>query len=148
MSLYEEAGKDSAILKEKIKNDPYYLPGRQDPELPEGKIMDQLEKLKSVIHQNGPPPETYSETVIHPKPNTDLLEKLMSNLNSSPTHDPRMDQLSVMLDKVMAIQHPQILQDSLDRMAAENKEAAYSVKLNESSAEPTSLRPIRVQTIF
>src|ERR1700676_2691883 len=35
MSLYDEASKDSAILKEKIKNDPYYLLEYHNTELPD-----------------------------------------------------------------------------------------------------------------
>lgn len=47
-----------------------------------------------------------------------------------------MDQLNSMLDKVMAIQHPEILSDSLARMAKEIKEVAYRVDLNNSSSDP------------
>src|ERR1700730_5394324 len=35
LALYEEAGKDSALLKEKIRNDPYYLLKHHDLELPD-----------------------------------------------------------------------------------------------------------------
>ncbi len=43
-----------------------------------------------------------------------------------------------MLDKIMAIQHPQILQDSLARFAREHQPFSYAVQLNKSSSDSTN----------
>lgn len=62
LSLYDEASKDSAILKEKIKNDPYYLfephdstateiPAHNSVDPNETKIMEKLALLKSVLQK-------------------------------------------------------------------------------------------------
>jgi conjugative transposon TraM protein len=181
--LYEEAGKDSEMLKEKMKNDPYYSLEHQNQELPdenhmdfqsflnrhhiksdtslfrenklfsglpnantdanEVKIMDKLAKLKDVLHQKtgtegSVQTESDRQQVFHSKPNSEEFERLMSSLGNSRNHDPRMDQLNSMLDKVMAIQHPEIMQDSISRMLKENQQSAYAVTLNESSTEPAT----------
>src|SRR5450631_2192718 len=60
LSLYDEASKDSAQLKYRIKNDPYYTLQHHDMSFDsskmlvhdenEARIMEKLAKLKSVIH--------------------------------------------------------------------------------------------------
>ncbi|MEJ0080907.1 MAG: conjugative transposon protein TraM [Puia sp.] len=166
MSIYEEASKDSAILKEKMKTDPYYLRENQGPELMdsihlnlqdflkhkpgskglnefttetpdenESKIMDKLAKLKSIINQKTEDPPSRSLTVPSNQKN-EQLEKLMSNLNGSHVHDERIDQLSGILDKAFALQHPEIVRDSLYRMASEQKQSAFSVTRNNETSEP------------
>src|SRR5580700_8426367 len=76
LSLYDEASKDSAALRDKIKNDPYYIlqhhdmsfdslkmtehrlsSGIKETDENESKIMEKLAKLKSVIHQKSESPE-------------------------------------------------------------------------------------------
>src|ERR1700722_16370100 len=87
LSIYEEAGRDSAKLRDRIKNDPYYLlkhhdssdmqhhslsdmsfdtskmmehrlfPGVTERDENETRIMEKLAKLKSVIRQKSESPE-------------------------------------------------------------------------------------------
>jgi conjugative transposon TraM protein len=147
LSVYEEASKDSAILKEKIKNDPYYQFEPHDSESSnvsrptemeqnESKIMDKLAQLKAVLHGK----DEVSEPVIHSR-NPDLVsqpqtaETMISKMGSSKSHNTEMDQLNSMLDKVMAIQHPEILQDSLSRLARSNDKAFYHVDINRLSQD-------------
>ncbi len=142
LSLYEEANKDSAILKEKIRNDPYYLyephdsaetvharPGEVDQN--ETKIMDKLAQLKAVLHGK----DEVTEPVIHSR-NPDAVysvknpESAFSKMNSSTSHNPEIDQLNSMLDKVMAIQHPEMMRDSMSRIAKSKDESAFHVDLS------------------
>jgi conjugative transposon TraM protein len=148
LSLYEEASKDSAILKEKIKNDPYYLlephdsstkeiPKRLEIDQNEIRIMDKLAQLKAVIHKKDEVPDSDLSTV---NPNrkseqVEQLEKIMSNISGTKTHNPDMDQLNSMLNKIMAIQHPEILQDSLNRLADGRKISTYPVNFDKPSGE-------------
>jgi conjugative transposon TraM protein len=150
--LYDEASRDSVIRQEKIKNDPYYIrepqdsagvstSSRSDIDQNESRIMEKLEKLKLVIHQK---PETAEskETPIslqRSTANRELIEKLMSNTPASQkppaNHNPEIDQLNGMLDKVLAIQHPEIMSDSLNRVAQSQHQAAYHVDLNKPSTD-------------
>ncbi len=147
LTLYDEVSRDSIALKEKIKNDPYYFIEHQDSiqskvsssnslNENEAKIIDKLAQLKSVIRKKEELPQSSFPPSISSNPETEQLEKLLANHRSENIHDPKMDQLNSMLDKVMAIQHPEILSDSLARMAKEIKEVAYRVDLNNSSSDP------------
>ena len=149
LSLYEEASKDSAIRQEKIKNDPYYfmehhdtmltdLPHHSNLDENETKIMTKLAQLKSVIHQKEETQESDDKSFIHSDPRMEQFEKLITKHAPENIHDPKMDQLNNMLDKVMAIQHPEILRDSLDRIANEHQEPVFSVKLNQEPSEPST----------
>ena len=121
MSLYEEASKDSAILKEKMKTDPYYLRENQGPELSDSIHLNLHDFLKHDAGNkdlHGLSTETPDENeakimdklaklkeVIRQKTEdpparsltvpsnqkNEQLEKLMSNLNGSHVHDERMD---------------------------------------------------------
>lgn len=66
------------------------------------------------------------------------LEKMVSNISSTKTHNPELDQLNTMLNKIVAIQHPEILQDSLNRLANDHKATAYQVCLNNPSEDAES----------
>jgi conjugative transposon TraM protein len=155
LSLYEEAGRDSAKLKDRIKNDPYYLlqhhdlsfdsskmtehrlsPGGTVTDENESKIMEKLAKLKSVIHQKSESPETDPRLTYNSDFKTSSHEDFISPKGSENIHDPRMDQITTMLDKVMAIQHPEIMQDSMARLAKEHSPAAFHVNLNNPSSDP------------
>ena len=136
LTLYEEARRDSATLRDKIKNDPYYILKEHDMSFDSSKvitadenetrIMEKLEKLKLVIHQKQQPPEIKTEP----------FEFRAPEQKPQAAHDPRMEQISSMLDKVMAIQHPEIMQDSISRLLKQNAAPAFRVTLNKSDSEP------------
>ena len=140
LSLYEEASKDSAILREKIKNDPYYSLEPHDSsgvnasssksvDQHASRIMSQLAVLKSVLqHQKEstpldiPAPHTGTRSSLYPPAQNDPSK--MGNLK---THNPDIDQLNTLLDKVMVIQHPEMVRDSLAVMDKSRMEAAFHV---------------------
>jgi conjugative transposon TraM protein len=141
LSLYEEAARDSAILKEKIRNDPYYLFEPHDSgeiisgktnevEKNESKIMDKLAQLKSILHGK----DEATEPLIHSR-NPDPIyptqggETMIAKTGNIRSHNTEIDQLNNMLDKVMAIQHPEIMRDSMERMTRSNSETTYHVDL-------------------
>jgi conjugative transposon TraM protein len=51
-----------------------------------------------------------------------------------------MDQLNSMLDKVMAIQHPEILQDSILKLTKSKNEIAYHVDVNKISGDAETFK--------
>jgi conjugative transposon TraM protein len=102
----------------------------------ESKIMEKLVKLKSVIHQKSEPREADPRFTYGSNQKTSFPEKLLSPKSSENIHDPRMDQITAMLDKVMAIQHPEIMQDSMARLAKEHAPAAFQVNLNNPPNDP------------
>ena len=66
------------------------------------------------------------------------LENFIGNQKTETVHDPRMEQITSMLDKVMAIQHPEILQDSMARLRKQNAVPAFPVSVNDPDINPTS----------
>jgi conjugative transposon TraM protein len=134
-------------MKDRIKNDPYYLLQHQDKsdisfdsskmlENNEARIMDKLAQLKSVIHQKTETPEPDQRLLSGSENKRSAIEKLLYSQKAENANDPRMDQLTAMLDKVMAIQHPEMLQDSMLRLAKEHSIPTYPVSLNKPLNEP------------
>jgi conjugative transposon TraM protein len=146
LSLYDEASKDSAQLKDRIKNDPYYTLQHHDmsfdsskmlvPDENEARIMEKLEKLKTVIHKKTAPAETDQKFFLRPDMKNPAFEDFAGNQKTEPVHDPRMEQITAMLDKVMAIQHPEILQDSMARLKKQNAVPAFAVSFNNPDKDP------------
>ncbi|HSZ32225.1 MAG TPA: conjugative transposon protein TraM [Puia sp.] len=138
LSLYEEASKDSVLLRDKMKNDPYYTLKEQDLSFDtlkvkmadenESKILDKLNKLKSVINQKPYVQKIKSES----------FDSRLAETKPAPARDPHMEQISSMLDKIMAIQHPEIMQDSMARLNKQNTIPAFKVNLEIPDANPES----------
>jgi conjugative transposon TraM protein len=156
LSLYDEASRDSVIRQEKIKRDPYYMMEPHDSsqvsthgdiDRNEARIMEKLEKLKSVIHQKPEIPEGTQTplSLQRSTANRELIEKLMLNNPGSQkpvvNHNPEIDQLNGMLDKVLAIQHPEMLSDSLNRVAQLQRQGTYHVDLNKPSIDAETFGP-------
>jgi conjugative transposon TraM protein len=147
LSLYEEASRDSAILKEKIRNDPYYLMEPHDSEdivhgqvgeveKNESRVMEKLSQLKSVLKGGS----EISDPVFHTR-NPDAVspgqttENLLSKMGYTKSHNTDIDQLNSMLDKVMAIQHPELFRDSISRAAGSGNDTFYKVQVNRVPGE-------------
>jgi Conjugative transposon, TraM len=138
LTLYEEASKDSDLLRDKIKNDPYYILKPHDMSFDtskitladehESRIIEKLEKLKSVINNKPVPHETKTEP----------FEYRIPEPRPQPVRDPRMEQISSMLDKVMAIQHPEILQDSIARILKQNSPPVFPVTIKNPDVDPST----------
>ncbi len=148
LTLYEEASRDSVMLRDKIKNDPYYTLQHHDmsfdsskitvPDENESRIIEKLEKLKEVIHQNTQSTEIDKKFPLRPDMKNQALENFIDNQKTEPVPDQRMGQITAMLDKVMAIQHPEILQDSMARLKKQNAAPAFPVSVNAPDINPTS----------
>lgn len=135
LSFYETAEKDSAKLREEMKNDPLfqqsfyedtvidsqtftYEPERDkakkysDPM--ERKVYEKLHDLNVQLHSDDlkkstdAPPQ--SEDVSYRQPGIDRLENLMQNINRDSATDPELTQLNSMMEKILDIQHPDRVQ--------------------------------------
>jgi len=123
MSFYDEVRKDSVKLQELQKNDPLFFKRVTDsaPSLStlgkyadpnEAKVYAKLSELRAVMQQQAPaaaPPVTASGEGLPPtnNSNVDRLEKLVNGLQGEASGDSDMEKLNMMLDKIIAIQHPQ-----------------------------------------
>lgn len=138
LSLYEEASRDSAILREKIKNDPYYaleahdssdiVPSRPDEtDSHSSRIMTQLAQLKSVIRRKEQDTKNISELAGSPSSSSysRFSENNPPKIETPKNHNPDIDQLNTLLDKVMVIQHPEMIRDSISGTDRSRNEAYH-----------------------
>jgi conjugative transposon TraM protein len=167
LGFYEQSNTDSAKRKEAIKNDPVYNTQLQTigaetesqfnqhglsttSRLPasgldnkETKLLQKLEQLKEKLNNNTEQTEPKYSPNNQRQPNPDLerLQNLMGSpkQNKRSDADPELDHIDGMLDKIMHIQHPEQLEDSLKRLSQKNKRESFAVSLtdNADSSEQT-----------
>jgi len=135
LSFYETAEKDSAKLREEMKNDPlfqqsFYEDTVIDSETfayePDGdkskkyadpmerKVYEKLHDLNVQLHSDDlkkpADAEPQSEVVSYHQSGIDRLENLMQNMNRDSATDPELTQLNSMMEKILDIQHPDRVQ--------------------------------------
>jgi conjugative transposon TraM protein len=100
----------------------------------EAKVMKKLAQLETVLQnkREGPPSDYFSNYSHIENPDLDKLTKLslQSKQSGLGTTDPELEKINSMLEKVMNIQHPERLEDSMRRRIAENKPHIFSVQLS------------------
>jgi len=139
MSFYDEAMTDSLKQREREKNDPFFSLGKLKDSQPlqsslgnlsaygksqngytdpnEAKVYQKLAQLNEVMHQHEPAPVTSTATpsAIYPpgaSADIDRLQQLMHGMKEENEDDTQMQQLGSMLDKIIAIQHPETMKDT------------------------------------
>jgi conjugative transposon TraM protein len=72
-------------------------------------------------------------------PDIEKLQRLMNSMkqNNNNPSDPELNQINGMLDKIMNIQHPEKLQDSMRKISERNKPQSFSVSTN-ADVQPDS----------
>jgi TraM protein len=156
LGSYEESNKDSARLHEEMKNDPYYkmqnhssdsLTGtnqlqsilqhaalqnnQQGIDPNEKMVTDKLALLKTALskkQEQVQPGYTNSNS-----PDIERLQMMMQHMqqNSSRQSDPEINQIDKVLEKLMMVQHPEMMQDTLKK----NKPETYAVSLNDTTSQ-------------
>jgi conjugative transposon TraM protein len=136
LSFYETAEKDSAKLREEMKNDPLFQQSfyedtvidsetfTYEPELDkskkysdpmERKVYEKLHDLNVQLHSDDLKKSTdvapQNEDVSYRQPGIDRLENLMQNMNRDSATDPELTQLNSMMEKILDIQHPDRVRD-------------------------------------
>lgn len=131
MSYYQEAESDAEDEKKMQVNDPYYQ--APDSELDsysangqnsslhagnvsgnqEAQLYQKLQRLNQIMESSDkqPMPATPSTKVENPKKSKEIveLENMMKAMENGKAEDPEMLQLNAMLQKIMVIQHPELL---------------------------------------
>jgi hypothetical protein len=110
----------------------------QETDKKANELMEKLGKLKDQLNSSSPVDSQYkAKTSRHgPSSSTDRIPSLKANGNSDHESDPEMDQLNRMLDKVMAIQHPESITDFKSAKSSYQKSLTYAVSKSKDSDEP------------
>jgi len=166
MDYYNQAQRDSLKFQELIRNDPGRLHDQVPDGLPTGnvglntsvynssyndpnnqQIYQKLAQINTEMNrssgsgygggsgyssQNNRAGSVQSADV-------DRLEQMMQMMTSHPADDPEMKQLSGMLDKIMEIQNPQLVQEKLKQSSAANRGKVFPVTTQPKSAKATLL---------
>jgi conjugative transposon TraM protein len=107
----------------------------------EEKVMKKLAQLKTELKKKSEniPTDYSTHNLDTVNPDIEKLQRLMSTVrqSNSSASDPELNQINGMLDKIMNIQHPEKLQDSMKRLSEKNKPQSFSVKTS-NDEEDTS----------
>lgn len=116
LSLYDRAEKDSVRSSGHdplgaMAKDTLSLSGNHSATANEAAINERLNRIKQQLAQ--PPAAVPVNTSVAPGNSAEVerLEKMMQALKNKPASDPQMEQLSGMLDKIIAIQNPAAVKD-------------------------------------
>jgi conjugative transposon TraM protein len=104
----------------------------------EAKVYKKLDELNAALNSASTPVrkvETYSSTVNnHPTINSsdvDRLEKMMEmNKGSEDDENPEIKQLNGMMDKILAIQHPERIKEELKKKSEAHEGQVFAVTAN------------------
>jgi conjugative transposon TraM protein len=92
----------------------------------EQEVIKKIEQLKKVLNQKTSAGIISNKTTADP--DSRKLQNIMQMINSkSGDADPEVSQLNAMLDKVMLVQHPEQMQDSMKKLAEKNRTATFAV---------------------
>jgi conjugative transposon TraM protein len=120
-----------------------HSPGIPDADSNAGKIMQRLALLQSELnkkpgHDNFPgnhaDPPFMSEN-----PELGRLENLVQSAGTTRSGDPELDKLNGMLEKILMIQHPEKIRDSINRNSVEVRESYKAVKAEAGTSAVTVL---------
>ena len=105
------------------------------------KVMDKIAQLKAALKNKPESVPTGYPTNNDNAANPDIekLQRLMNSMkqNNNNPSDPELNQINGMLDKIMNIQHPEKLQDSMRKISERNKPQSFSVSTN-ADVQPDS----------
>lgn len=127
LSLYEmvkrnEAGNEDSIPSSVSGQIFSVNNGVQDSN--EQRINDKLAQINKEINRpvesSRPLTPSYSASNTGMSKDVERLEKLMQSMQQGKTEDPEMEQLSVMLDKIIAIQNPALLEKAVSPVSNED----------------------------
>jgi conjugative transposon TraM protein len=100
----------------------------------EKKVMEKLAQLKTIITKNDQAASTHQKFQSN-STGIDKLQNMVEMVNRKKTEpDPELNQLNDMLNKVMLIQHPEKMQDSMLRLSEKNKTRTFVVTAAASNA--------------
>jgi hypothetical protein len=141
LSLYEVAGRDSAKFKSQSGGSfsqhnisqtaaPYYPSATAGADESERQIREKLEQINREINrpvskQPSIAGNSYPYSKITMNGDVDRLEKLMRSMQTQQSEDPEMQQLNGMLDKIIAIQNPELVKEKLMYKTPSGSESTF-----------------------
>lgn len=131
------------------------LPNGTDPNVEkiDRKLAELNKALSSAAQSKVPMPPQVSDTANNPIPahlsdtRIDNLERFVQSAGAAPgTPDADITQLSTVMDKILAVEHPELLQDSLRRQSERYRKEVFPVTVNKDENNITLLQTNRVTT--
>lgn len=131
-----------AVTEEsKLNTSPYNNSSSQAEE----KLMQKLNELNKAINEKPEEVDRESSGVRSKSSNAnrkeitddDNFKTMLPSLNQSNDDDPELDKLSGMMDKIIAIQHPEKIKEELKQKSSQQKTTIFSVR--NTSVDDTSI---------
>ncbi len=125
LSLYDQAAKDSVSAKASAGNTAFMSVEKHSnglantPDKNAAQISQKLAQIREQMNKAPEPPvrqpvaPTVNNTPAVNPADIDRLEKLAQGIKSQQTDDPQMKQLAGMMDKILQIQHPELVSQQL-----------------------------------
>jgi hypothetical protein len=136
LSLYDQAAKDSVSAKTSASNTAFFRDtsrsaGKTIASTNAAQINQKLVQIREQINKAPEPavrqptvtPANYSPTVN--SADIDRLEKLAHDIKGQQTDDPQMKQLAGMMDKILQIQHPELVAAQLQQTKPITQDSAF-----------------------
>lgn len=110
------------------------------PDQNERMVYDRLSKLqRELSHEPEPQREAAPTSTPAYNPETEQLKAMMQQVQASTVEDPELGKLDGMLDKIIAIQNPQKVQDDLEEKLEKKKGLVYAVTTGVGDLTPSIL---------
>jgi conjugative transposon TraM protein len=120
------------------------------PDSNEQRVVQKLEQLKMALKKTGEHSSMVTEkNTGNSSSNSDMtrIQKMMQVMNTKNNEpDPEVNQLSGMLDKIMLIQHPESLQDSMRKLSEKNKAQTFVVYTGSPESDITVMDTLKGQS--
>jgi conjugative transposon TraM protein len=95
-------------------------------------LKEALSKKQETVNEKYNPYSTGSNN-----PDLERLQMMMKNMqqNNAKQSDPEINQIDKVLEKLMVVQHPEMLVDSMKNLSLKNKPESFAVSLNDTSEQ-------------
>ena len=135
LSLYEVAGRDSAKFNSQSgtsisPQDFYYPSATTGADESERQIKEKLEQINREINRPVRKQTSISQSSYRSSKTTmggdvDRLERLMRSMQNKQSEDPEIQQLSEMMDKIIAIQNPEVVKEKYKFKTPSDSESPF-----------------------
>lgn len=141
LSLYDQADKDSALAKSHANNPVFGGGGNTSgspvitgPNNADANTAQINQKLAQIRQQINTAPEVTAPNTLTKTPaaspavnsaDVDRLEKLMKDMKSQNADDPEMKQLAGMVDKIIQIQHPEMVTAQIKQQVKKEPDSLF-----------------------
>jgi hypothetical protein len=136
LSLYDQAAKDSVSAKADAGNTAFFRDtsrssGKAIAATNAAQINQKLAQIREQMNKapepavRQPPASTANNSPVVNSSAIDRLEKLAQGVRGQQTDDPQMKQLAGMMDKILQIQHPELVSQQLKQDVKKEPDSAF-----------------------